>query len=571
MVLWQSWRLYHNGWSEHAPQAMMNSLIPLLNVVYDKVNDPESEPSYLTGLLDKISYFPTGDTYEPDDTYFQASIIYSDLPQAHSIIPATDIDWIAFHLNEESEVVIETSGPSGDTRMWLYDSNLTFYEYNDNSGVEDFSRIDRLCGVNALPADIYYVKIDENGNDNEIASYDVSLTVIPCTPKGSLTVTIYPEEVRGEARWRLTTGPDISWKTSGDTINNLPLGDYNLVFSEVAGWKQLDDRVITISEGSNSQSGTYYECVYFADDNLKDAVEEELGFSDPTTDDMLLLTYLNARNREITDLTGLGHAVNLTELDLYDNQLSSLPPEIGNLINLEYLNLDRNRLTSLPLEIGDLINLTEIYLFSNRLSSLPTEIGNLTNITRLVLGSNQLSSLPLEFWNLTNLIMLELGANNLSNLPPEIGNLTNLTELHLYSNQLSSLPPEIGNLTNLTWLVLDRNQLSILPNEIEYLTNLTLLYFHYNPLNTAAYCRILPLVEANNPGIDLRVDPNPNPITEDCSTDILDWALFTLHWLETDCGIPNNWCRGVDLNHFDDVNIGDFCEFARYWLAEPGN
>ena len=79
------------------------------------------------------------------------------------------------------------------------------------------------------------------------------------------------------------------------------------------------------------------------------------------------------------------------------------------------------------------------------------------------------------------------------------------------------------------------------------------------------------MIEANNPGIDLKYDPNPNPITNDCSTDLSELMVFLSHWLETDCGIPNNWCGGVDLNHFDDVNISDFGEFARYWLAEAGN
>ena len=38
--------------------------------------------------------------------------------------------------------------------------------------------------------------------------------------------------------------------------------------------------------------------VYFADANLKAAVESELGISDPTPTDMLLLTDLSASSRE---------------------------------------------------------------------------------------------------------------------------------------------------------------------------------------------------------------------------------------------------------------------------------
>ena len=121
-----------------------------------------------------------GDSYEPDDTWEQASEIQSDSPQNHSIVPATDEDWVWFSISEESEVIIETSGPSGDTRMWLYDSGLNFIEDDDDHGSDLFSRIDRICGLDPLPAGTYYVKIDEYNNDDEIASYDITLTVNIC-------------------------------------------------------------------------------------------------------------------------------------------------------------------------------------------------------------------------------------------------------------------------------------------------------------------------------------------------------------------------------------------------------
>lgn len=133
-----------------------------------------------SGTYSGPSVSSTGDSYEPDDTYSQANWIYDSSPQTHSIIPADDVDWVKFLLSEESEVVIETSGSSGDTRMWLYNSGLTQLEYNDDGGTNTFSRIDCICGVDALPAGIYYVKIDEYGNDDEIHSYDITLTVNGC-------------------------------------------------------------------------------------------------------------------------------------------------------------------------------------------------------------------------------------------------------------------------------------------------------------------------------------------------------------------------------------------------------
>ncbi len=123
-----------------------------------------------------------GDSYEPDDTSSQAQWIYSGSPQTHTIVPAGDVDWVKFSLGAESEVVIETSGPYGDTRMWLYDSSTNQLEYNDDGGSGLFSRIDRVCGTDALPAGTYYVKIDEYGNDDEIPSYDIAFTVVQTCP-----------------------------------------------------------------------------------------------------------------------------------------------------------------------------------------------------------------------------------------------------------------------------------------------------------------------------------------------------------------------------------------------------
>jgi len=71
--------------------------------------------------------------------------------------------------------------------MWLYDNGLNELEYDDDDGAGAFSRIDRLCDVDALPTGTYYVKIDEFGNNAEIPSYDVSFTLIQaCDDVGPL-------------------------------------------------------------------------------------------------------------------------------------------------------------------------------------------------------------------------------------------------------------------------------------------------------------------------------------------------------------------------------------------------
>jgi PKD repeat protein len=131
----------------------------------------------------EINLVNCSDPYEPDDDSTQTTSLFPGEPQTHSICPVGDEDWYAFTLIVTStvtyDVVLETSGPIGDTRMWLYDSGLTQIDYNDDFN-DLWSRIDRNCDVDALSPGTYYVKIDEYLNDHEIESYDISLTVTPC-------------------------------------------------------------------------------------------------------------------------------------------------------------------------------------------------------------------------------------------------------------------------------------------------------------------------------------------------------------------------------------------------------
>jgi len=71
------------------------------------------------------------------------------------------------------------------------------------------------------------------------------------------------------------------------------------------------------------------EPVYFPDANLKAAVEQELGISNPTPTNMLNLTDLQAAIREIYDLTGIVYAMNLGLLELWNNQITGISPIIG--------------------------------------------------------------------------------------------------------------------------------------------------------------------------------------------------------------------------------------------------
>ncbi len=200
------------------------------------------------------------------------------------------------------------------------------------------------------------------------------------------------------------------------------------------------------------------------------------------------LTHLQKLDLYCNQLQSLPDAIrNLTQLrglSLYCNQLQSLPEAIGNLTQLQELYLSYNQLQSLPDAIGNLTQLQELYLSENQLQSLPEAIGNLTQLQLLDLSNNQLQSLPDAIGNLTQLQLLELSNNQLQSLPEAIRNCTQLQRLGLSENQLQSLPEAIGNLTQLQLLDLSNNQLQSLPEAIGNLTQLQELYLSYNQLQS---------------------------------------------------------------------------------------
>ena len=141
-----------------------------------------------SGSLVKKVFLPAirlgtpGDDFEPDSVWQEARTIVPGAPQSHSIVPAADVDWVKFTLSAPSAITLRTSDTPGDTRLWLYNANLTQIDYNDDRTASDLlSYIDRQCGVDAVGAGVYYAKVDEWGNDNAIASYRLSLTASPCS------------------------------------------------------------------------------------------------------------------------------------------------------------------------------------------------------------------------------------------------------------------------------------------------------------------------------------------------------------------------------------------------------
>ena len=183
--------------------------------------------------------------------------------------------------------------------------------------------------------------------------------------------------------------------------------------------------------------------VRITDDNLATAVRNALnsrhGFNLQAGDsvfpeDMALLTTFDASNpvagEEITTLTGLETAINLTSLDLSGNSISSVTP-LAKLVLLETLDLSENSISSIS-SLAKLMALTNLNLSMNNISSL-TSLAKLTALTDLNLSDNNISSLT-SLSDLSNLEVLNLSNNvRIKDVLP-LAVLNNLQTLNLSGN-----------------------------------------------------------------------------------------------------------------------------------------
>ncbi|XP_020099486.1 plant intracellular Ras-group-related LRR protein 7 [Ananas comosus] len=171
-------------------------------------------------------------------------------------------------------------------------------------------------------------------------------------------------------------------------------------------------------------------------------------------------------------------------LDLTNNKIAEIPPEIDRLLTLQRLVLAGNLLEFLPANIGNLRNLKAITLDGNRMSVLPDELGSLSRLERLSISGNSLISLPKTIGNLRSLLLLNVSNNKLKSLPESIGDCISLEELQANGNSIDDLPSSICNLIHLKSLLLNNNNIRQLPqNLLKECKSLQNISLHDNPIS----------------------------------------------------------------------------------------
>ena len=214
--------------------------------------------------------------------------------------------------------------------------------------------------------------------------------------------------------------------------------------------------------GKASLEGGDENDVNIPDVNLRAVIADSLGKGHDeaiTRAEMATLTHLEAKEANISDLTGLEFATNMTYLWLTGNPITDLSP-LCDLTDLTGLVLFGNTITDIS-ALSNLTNLVHLNLAGNSISDIST-LSNLTNLEFLALTNNSITNNAITdisaLSNLTNLIGLDLRYNSISDISV-LSNLTNLEYLDLGYNSISDISV-LSNLTNLTYLNLSDNAIS---------------------------------------------------------------------------------------------------------------
>ena len=135
------------------------------------------------------------------------------------------------------------------------------------------------------------------------------------------------------------------------------------------------------------------EMVAIPDMNLRAAIEDALDKSSGemiTRSDMSKLTSIYVRIANISDLTGLEFAFNLTSLNLGRNSISDVSV-LSNLTSLTRLVLGQNSISDVS-ALSDLTSLTYLSLSSNSISDV-SALSDLTSLETLLLRYNTITDL----------------------------------------------------------------------------------------------------------------------------------------------------------------------------------
>ncbi|OHT05441.1 leucine-rich repeat-containing protein [Tritrichomonas foetus] len=215
----------------------------------------------------------------------------------------------------------------------------------------------------------------------------------------------------------------------------------------------------------------------------------------------------------------------LTKINISDNNIDQLSPEIFDLPNLIYLNISNNKVKKVPRIISlskilflnvshnplgkikfDLpVTIMTFYCANCELTDLPDSLSDCPNLSILICSENQIEKVPF----IPNLGSLN-ASNNSINMFPKLNQ--NIQQIDLSLNQIEKVP-EVVNFPHLAELDLSHNKLINIfdLNESNFDSLKVFKFSHNQELKGEIELVFLPLLETIDisfTGIDLKDEPS---------------------------------------------------------------
>lgn len=266
---------------------------------------------------------------------------------------------------------------------------------------------------------------------------------------------------------------------------------------------------------------------------------------------------LDVSNANISDVTGVENFTNLTELGVYNNQITAL--NLAGLNNLITLSASYNNLTSIN-DVGT-SSIQYLRIWNNQITEI--DVTNWPNLKGLSCFSNLLTSLIIS--DMEGFESLSCELNNLTNLT--LQNLPNLISVNAGSNQIASI--NLSNLNSLDSLVLNNNQLSAIEfNDFPNLVGIDIRYNFFTSVDTSSLFNLTILKCDGNPSLENIYSKNGRNET------ILFYSCPSLKYMCLDEVQLTDVQSYINLYGLTNCFISTYCSFSPggiYYTIEGNN
>ncbi|MBC1388674.1 internalin, partial [Listeria innocua] len=135
------------------------------------------------------------------------------------------------------------------------------------------------------------------------------------------------------------------------------------------------------------------------------------------------------------DISPLAGLINLTNLQINQNQISDISPLAG-LTNLTSLNMAQNKIDNIS-SLSSLTSLWSLYMANNQISDI-SSLSNLTKLYRLMFENNQVNNISV-LSHMADLSYIDASNNQISDLS-SLKDLKNLSTISMTNQQIENKP-----------------------------------------------------------------------------------------------------------------------------------